>query len=214
MPGSENPTVSTGGLQSRRSLEERVLWVLETANPRTVEEVVDVIRREEPLLAEEIKEITEILRKLNEKGKIQLIELATGQPSKAASHTEDASIQYGNIWLYLVLSSAVATLAAVYLLPPGDALVPVRWALGTLLVTFLPGYATVQALFPGPNPKNIERFAFSLALSLAIVSVTAFLLNYTPWGVRLDPVVTTLVMYTACVALIAAYRKRRRGRNR
>lgn len=205
--------VSTGSFQSRGSLEERVLRILETTNPKTVEEVVDAIRREEPLVTEEIKEITDILRRLDERGMIELTNLPVDQPAKAGIRARDTAIRHGNCWLYLVLSGAVATLAAVYLLPPGDALVPVRWVLGTLLVTFLPGYATVQALFPGPNPKSIERFALSLALSLAIVSLTAFLLNYTPWGVRLDPVVTTLVLYTVCVALIAGYRRRRRGRN-
>jgi len=174
---------------------------------------VDIIRSEEPLLTEEIKEITEFLRKLDEAGKIQLIDLSIDQPSKSGTYAQDSGIRHGSISLYLSLSAAIATFAAVYLLPPEDVLVPIRWVLGILLVIFLPGYVTVQALFPKRDMDKIERYAFSLGLSLAIVSLIAFLLDYSPWGVRLDPVVTTLVLYTVCIGLIALYRKYRQVRN-
>jgi len=214
IPRGENPAVSTADLQSRSSLEERVLKILKTANPKTVEQLVDTIRKEEPLLTEEVKEITEILKRLDEAGEIQLIDLSPDQAAETRNHAQDTGVRQGNTWLYLVLSTTIATYAAVYLLPAGDVLVPIRWMLGILLVIFLPGYATVQALFPTRDLDTIERYAFSLALSLAIVSLTAFILNYTPWGVRLDPVVTTLVFYTVCVALIAGYRRYRRRRTR
>ena len=213
MPGSKTPAVSKPDFKSSRSLEERVLRILEKADPKTVKEIVDTISREQPLLVEEVKEVTDVVRRLNEKGKIQLIDMSLDQTVKPETSAGDTGIRHENIWLYLVLGTSIATFAVVPFLTPGDVFVPIRWILGTLLVIFLPGYATVQALFPTRNLDTIERYAFSFALSLAIVPLVAFIFNYTPWGVRLDPVVATLVLYTMWVALIASHRKRRRGRN-
>lgn len=209
MPRSESPAVSTAGFQSKGSLEERVLRILETSNPKTVVEVIDAIRREEPLLKEEIKEITDILRRLDERGDIQLIDLTIDRPAKARTHDQHVRTRYTYSWLYLVLLIATATLAAVYLLPRDHILVPVRWALGAVFILLLPGYVTVQALYPKAGMDKTERYAFSLALSLAIISLTAFVLNFSPWGVRLDPAVTTLFLYTVCIALTASYRNYR-----
>ena len=169
-----------------------------------------MVTREEPLTRVDIQEITDILRRLDEKGKIQLVDMSIDQPAEANTYDHDTGSLHEISLLYLILCPVILAYAAVYLLPPGDGLVPIRWALGTLLVMFFPGYVTVQALFPTRDLEAVERYAFSFASSFAIIPIIAFVLNYTPWGVRLDPVVTALVLYTVCVALIASYRKHRR----
>ena len=75
-----------------------------------------------------------------------------------------------NVWLYASLAISVATIVAIYTLPAELPLVAIRWVLGSLFVLFIPGYVTVEALFPkGRELDTIERFALSVGLSLALV---------------------------------------------
>jgi len=84
--------------------------------------------------------------------------------------------------------------------------------LASLLAIFLPGYATVQALFPAKTLDNIQRFAFSIGLSFALLGLIGLILNYTPWGLEVAPIVASLFIYTVSFALIAFYRRRRYSR--
>lgn len=85
-----------------------------------------------------------------------------------------------------------------------------RVVLGSLLVLFLPGYSLVEALYPGEGDlEPLERLALSVGLSLALVPLVGLLLNYTPWGIRLDPVIAALSTLTLSLLLLASYRKYR-----
>ena len=85
---------------------------------------------------------------------------------------------------------------------------PVRIPLGLLMVLFLPGYALIAALFPRKDDLDgIERVALSFGLSIAVVPLIGLGLNYTPWGIRLVPVVISLCLFTVIMAIIA-YKRR------
>src|SRR2546427_4718295 len=81
-----------------------------------------------------------------------------------------------------------------------------------LLVLFIPGYVLVAALFPGtiarvPEIDWVERIALSLGLSVAVVPLLGFLLNFTPFGIRFAPIVATITLFTVGAGY-AAYRRR------
>lgn len=83
-----------------------------------------------------------------------------------------------------------------------------RILFGVPLILFIPGYALIAVLFPGAKDiDGIERVALSFGLSIAIVPLIGLALNYTPWGIRLDPIVTCLAIFTLCMCLIAQYRR-------
>lgn len=83
-----------------------------------------------------------------------------------------------------------------------------RVLFGVPLVLFIPGYALIAALFPAARDiDGIERVALSFGLSIAIVPLTGLALNYTPWGIRLDPIVTCLSILTIGLCLAAQYRR-------
>jgi uncharacterized membrane protein len=85
-----------------------------------------------------------------------------------------------------------------------------RVLFGVPLVLFIPGYALIAALFPAARDiDGIERVALSFGLSIAIVPLTGLALNYTPWGIRLDPIVTCLSILTIGLCLTAQYRRAR-----
>jgi uncharacterized membrane protein len=107
----------------------------------------------------------------------------------------------------------------VVLIVPGDPylLVYARYILGTVLILWLPGYSFTKALFPTGPPiasstkslDMIERAALSIGLSLAIVSLLGLFLNYTPWGVRLVPLVIGLLGLTTIFATVGIMREYR-----
>jgi uncharacterized membrane protein len=85
-----------------------------------------------------------------------------------------------------------------------------RVLFGIPVVLFVPGYALIAALFPGiKDIDDIERVALSFGLSIAVVPLTGLVLNYTPWGIRLDPIVISLCLLTVGLCLVAQYRRAR-----
>jgi len=108
--------------------------------------------------------------------------------------------------LVLIVGFVIVTLAFIYL-PVLDQTI-VRSALGLAMVLFVPGYALIAALFPGKKDiDGIERAALSFGLSIAVSPLIGLGLNYTPWGIRLDPIVVCLTIFTLACVLVANKRR-------
>ena len=87
---------------------------------------------------------------------------------------------------------------------------PLRIALGLPFVLFFPGYVLIAALFPRRNALDgMEKIALSFGLSIVLVSLVGLVLNYTPWGIRLYPILISLAIFTAAVSVVAWYRRRK-----
>jgi uncharacterized membrane protein len=91
-------------------------------------------------------------------------------------------------------------------------------ALPALLLA--PGYSLVAAFFPEPPRENDARnlgwavggparVALASGFSLAIVSLVAYIWNFTPTGVQLWPVSLVTVAITLSFVVIAKFRRRR-----
>ena len=88
-----------------------------------------------------------------------------------------------------------------------------RLALGLPFSLFIPGYMLMAILFPKRDRMNgTERIAMALVLSLIIVAICGYVLNFTQWGVRLFPVLVTLTVFILMTSLIAWLRLRRLSR--
>lgn len=85
-------------------------------------------------------------------------------------------------------------------------ILPVRVLLALPLLLFIPGYCVIAALFPKDGDINlIERFTLSVGLSIAIVPLIGLGLNFTPWGIRLEPVLISVSLFTLLMVLVAFY---------
>jgi len=88
------------------------------------------------------------------------------------------------------------------LIPPLNEISPIRIILGLPLVLFLPGYALIAALFIRKDDLDgIERIALSFGLSIAISPLLGLGLNYTPFGIRLTPILIVLSVFTIALAI-------------
>lgn len=55
----------------------------------------------------------------------------------------------------------------------------------------------------------IERIAMSFGMSIAIVPLIGLILNYTAWGIRLEPVLYSVSSFILATSIIAWFRRRR-----
>ena len=85
----------------------------------------------------------------------------------------------------------------------------VRIILGLTLVLFFPGYTLIAALFPKRTDLDtIERIALSFGLSIAVVPLIGLILNYTPWGIRLYPILISLTGFIIAMSVVAWFRRK------
>ncbi len=102
----------------------------------------------------------------------------------------------------------VIGILAIYL--PMPEAIPVRVILVLPVILFIPGYCVIAALFPKDGDIDlIERFVLSFGASLAIVPLIGLGLNFTPWGIRLEPLVTAITLFTLLMILAAQYSRAR-----
>ncbi len=114
--------------------------------------------------------------------------------------------------LRIVIAMAALTFASV-LAPPLEH-TALRIIFGLPLVLFLPGYTLIAALFPGKKDLDtIERIALSFGLSIAIVPLIGLALNFTPWGIRLIPIMISLTFFIMVMAFIAQLRRLKLAEN-
>lgn len=103
----------------------------------------------------------------------------------------------------LVVSVSYAVGLAAGLLVTGA-----RSLFAVLLIVIVPGYVLVAALFPGNDGIDwLERIALSLALSIVVVSLVGLVLDATPWGIRLGPIVVALALFTGIGACVGYLRR-------
>lgn len=104
---------------------------------------------------------------------------------------------------------ALVSLTCAFILLPPLSDTAIRTILGLPMVLFLPGYALIAALFPKKDDLDgIERVALSFGLSIAVVPLIGLGLNYTPWGIRLLPILVSLSFFTIAMCVVAVYRRR------
>lgn len=105
--------------------------------------------------------------------------------------------------IIVILSAGLVTLV-------GFSSGALRIVLGLVFVLFSPGYTLIAALFPRKSDLgSIERVALSLGLSIAVVPLIGLALNYTPWGIRLYPILVSVLVFIVGMSAVAWYRRRR-----
>jgi uncharacterized membrane protein len=155
-------------------------------------------KAEEPEIGVKAKE-TEVAVKAKE----------TEMDAKSIEHDMDkrpVKRGYFGLDLLVILFLTLITVVFVILPPLNDTFI--RTILGLFLILFIPGYSLIAFLFPKKDDLDgIERLALSFGLSIAITPLIGLALNYTPWGIRLDPILVVLSVFTILM-VAAAYIRR------
>lgn len=190
-------------------LTQTIIQLIKDKKPKNVQQLVNLVTGENSVAEQKI---VERIMQLQSQGKITLKELLTRHPQKLSTYLKTKEA----LWYWITLILIIVTTATVFTVPENvGPLVYVRYILGTIFVLWLPGYSFIKALFPtgatnkksSGNIDSIERTALSIGLSLALVPIVGLLLNYTPWGIRLIPIVLSLLTLTTIFATAAIIRE-------
>jgi uncharacterized membrane protein len=116
-------------------------------------------------------------------------------------------IEY-SLWLWTSLLIIILTAVSIPLSSVSRVFLYLRYVLGTIFVLYIPGMSLIEALYPDEKSLSpLEKLALSIGLSLALVPLVGLVLNYTPWGIRLDPILASLTSLSLALLFTAAYRK-------
>jgi uncharacterized membrane protein len=114
-------------------------------------------------------------------------------------------IKLGNGLIILNILTIVLILVASFI--PSN--IP-RLIFGVPFLLFIPGYALMAALFTKKEGMGgIARVALSFILSVALVALIGFILSYTPWGIKLEPVLYTIFGFVLIISFVAWWRQRK-----
>lgn len=193
-------------------LSQTILQLIAEKNPENTKQLA-VFVKEKIDVSE--KEIVEQIIRLENEGKIRFQKppAASVQRFGLFLRTEAA------YWYWVTVILSIATVTVVFIVPEeAYPFVYARYILGTVYVLWLPGFSFMKMLFPADlhvesSKKNldiIERIALSIGMSLALVPIVGLLLNYTPWGIRLAPIVISLLVLTVTFATVAMIREYQR----
>jgi uncharacterized membrane protein len=85
---------------------------------------------------------------------------------------------------------------------------PLRIILSFICLIFFPGYALLSVLFPRQGEIGaVERIALSLGASIALVPIMGFLLNFSPWGIRLIPILISSGAFILLMSITGVIRQ-------
>lgn len=86
----------------------------------------------------------------------------------------------------------------------------IRIILGLPFVLFIPGYILIYALFPpqkiSQRLSTIERISLSFGFSIALIPLLCLVLNYTPWGIRLESILFSILIFNVSIGFVVMYR--------
>ncbi len=182
------------------SRDKEIILRVSRANPgANVEEVVSQVSK---LTNARPYRVARILHTLRMEERLALEDSAPPVGLREYLHSQYA------LWFWATFAIVVLTLASIFVLPQAVPLIYLRNVVGTLFVLYLPGYSVVEALYPRRSDLDgLERLALSVGLSLALVPLMGLGLNYTPWGIRLNPLLVSLTLLSLGLSVVAAYRK-------
>jgi uncharacterized membrane protein len=108
--------------------------------------------------------------------------------------------------LALIVFLTSILIPIIYLLPDN----PLRIVIGLPFILFFPGYVLIATLFPEKESIDlVERVALSFGLSIAITPLIGLGLNYTPFGIRLEPILASVSAFNILFSFTAYYRRKK-----
>ena len=180
------------------TISKLIIETIKKEEPDTLSELLVSLKRETSL---ENKYLMEIIREMEGNETIHL----TNQSQQKPINLERYIFSKESYWLWSIIIIETATINAELLIGADSILLPIKYILSIVFLLFLPGYSLMRALFPGRRIDS-EIIILSLGISLSLLPLISFLLNYTPWGIRLLPVTLSLILVTTSFVLISLVR--------
>lgn len=182
------------------SLDQSIFSVLAVKHPENIEQLIHFVQKETEFSEAAI--LNRVLS-LHDENKLNFV----SQPAKHKSRFNYVFSPRA-IWYWILMLFTCVTVFVVFQVPEYS--YPesyVRPFLGAFFVLLAPGYALAKALYPGKRLELTERLGLSIALSIALVCLNAFLLNFSPWKITLLPLVVSLSLLIILFSTIGVFRE-------
>jgi len=195
--------------ETEEKLTQTILRLIKEHNPTDTNQLITLVIGELPLPREKI---TDHIIQLENEGKITLKQQPQPTPPNLSTYIKTKNA----LWYWTTITLAAVSTIMVFMVPENAyPIIYARYLLGTIFVWILPGYSFIKALFPTkvPVPTNsneldlAERVALSIGMSLVLVIINGFILNYTPFGIRTNYVTLSLFTLTITFATAAIIRE-------
>jgi len=188
------------GKSTTATIDQFIQDIVKEKQPDTVGQLVQLIQEKFAISREEaMKHIIS----LNVNGKLNFKE---NSPFAAKAYL----FSLNAAWYWIIMVLTIAASASAFAIPENAfPIVYVRYLFGSIFVLFLPGFCLIKALFPKKELDGIERAALSVGVSLIIVPLVSFLLNFTSWGITIIALTLSLIALTATFATFAFLREHR-----
>jgi uncharacterized membrane protein len=179
------------------NLQDTVIETAKNLNQPTLSELINNLVKK----GIQPKEATKAVYIEWKKGKLNLTE--NKPPTNIVSYLFNSE----NLWFWATTSLVTITILVVFTVN-ASTLLYVRYVLGSIFVLFLPGFLLLSALYPRKaDMDGLEKVAISSGLSLAIVPLVGLALNYTPWGITLEPIMISLAILSEIMVITCAVRR-------
>lgn len=179
-------------------LGKAVLETAKTLSQPTVGELVDALVKQKGIKE---KEATRAVYVEYKKGNLNLSD--SHPPSNLVSYFFNLE----NSWFWGITALVAVTVLVVFTVN-ASALLYVRYVLGGVFVLFIPGFLLISVLYAKSDEMDtLVRVALSIGLSLAVVPLIGLVLNYTPWGIRLEPIMASLALFSEVMAVAWVVRR-------
>lgn len=180
------------------NLSKVVLETAKSLDRPTLSELVDYLVKQKGI---KFKDATKAVYVEWKKGTLDLSD--TNPPSTLPSYFFNLE----SSWFWAVTGLVATTMLVVFTVN-ASSLLYVRYVLGGVFVLFLPGFMLISALYPRNGELDgLETAALSIGLSLAIVPLIGLLLNYTPWGIRIEPIMISMAALAEALAAVCVVRR-------
>jgi uncharacterized membrane protein len=140
-------------------------------------------------------------------------------PAKKSEHKRLTQLSFlrTNLWYWsIIIISISAAISSLTITEDSYPLFYFRSIFGLIFISFLPGYSFLKVVFLTDFKKNkkndikvLENVILGIGLSLVLVSIVGLILNFTPFGIRLTPIVLSLFALTFIFSTVALYFQKR-----
>jgi Protein of unknown function (DUF1616) len=179
--------------------KELVLSYIRKYHPATIQDLKSVLVKEG--IRSTDQDLLKAVQELQSDGTISLHYLRS--ENSFASFIGDF---YGSWWVYFTILASITEVVFVAYQPTALSLQVSRMVLGLILLGALPGYATVQLVFPGKELRELEQLLLTIFLSVTISIGIGVALGFAYIFTALNSTIVS-AGYCIVVSLMARYRQ-------
>lgn len=179
--------------------KELVLSYIQKYHPATIQDLKNILVKEGVRSTDQ--SLVKAVQELQSAGTISLHNLRN--KNYFATFFGDF---FNSWWVYFAIMVSVAEVVLVAYPSTALPLQLLRMVFGLILLGFLPGYATVQCLFPKRDLGELEQLLLSIFLSVAISIAIGVALGFQYVFTALNSV-TVSAIYCVTISVLASYRQ-------